>query len=75
VVNALLEKGLSHSRGNPDFVHIQFESIDEPIKHIKPLKIATNEVEAVEMGQVLSWKLLEKVGIQRQIIEKAYKYY
>lgn len=45
-------------------MQIQFESIDEPIKHIKPLQIATNEVESVEMGQVLSWKLLEKVGIQ-----------
>lgn len=73
-VNTLLEKGLNHSRGNPDFMQIQFESIDEPIKSINPLQISTNEVKSVEMGQALSWDLLEKAGIQRGIIEKAYKH-
>ncbi|MGG1576295.1 6-carboxyhexanoate--CoA ligase [Fictibacillus sp. NRS-1165] len=73
-VNALLEKGLTHSRGTPDFMQIQFESLDEPIKLVKPLQIETNEVESVEIGQALSWNLLEKVGISRQIIEKAYTY-
>ncbi|MDQ1005361.1 6-carboxyhexanoate--CoA ligase [Neobacillus niacini] len=72
-VNDLLEKGLNHSRGNPDFMQIQFELIDEPIKFMKPLQVATNEVESVEMGQALCRKLLEKAGIERKIIEKAYK--
>lgn len=31
-VNALLEKGLSHSRGKPDFMQIQFEEVHESIK-------------------------------------------
>ncbi|TYR79208.1 6-carboxyhexanoate--CoA ligase [Priestia megaterium] len=73
-VNTLLEKGLTHSRGCPDFMQIQFELIDEPIRRIKPLEIKTNKVESAEMGQALSWKLLEKCGIEKQVIEKAYKH-
>ncbi|MFK2825992.1 6-carboxyhexanoate--CoA ligase [Bacillus sp. B190/17] len=73
-MNALLEKGLTHSRGNPDFMQVQFELIEEPIKLIQPLPIKTNKVASVEMGQALSWELLEKTGIPRKIIEKSYKY-
>jgi 6-carboxyhexanoate--CoA ligase len=72
-VNALLEKGLTHSRGNPDFMQIQFESIDEPIKLVKPLQIATNEVESVDEGQSFARRLLEREGIPRKSIEKAYQ--
>lgn len=72
-VNALLEKGLNHSRGNPDFMQIQFELVDEPIKRMKPLQIVTNEVESVEEGQSFARRLLEKEGIQRASIEKAYQ--
>ncbi len=72
-VNALLEKGLTHSRGKPDFMQIQFEYINEPIKLVKPLQIQTNEVESEEEGHALAWELLEKVGVPRKIIEKAYK--
>lgn len=71
-VNALLEKGLHHSRGTPDFMQIQFESIHEPIKRIQPLHIDTNEADTVEKGRKLSRLLLEKVGIERQVIEKAF---
>jgi 6-carboxyhexanoate--CoA ligase len=73
-VNDLLEKGLIHSRGNPDFMQIQFELVDQPIKFMKPLQVLTNEVESVEMGQALSRKLLEKADIERQVIEKAYQH-
>jgi len=73
-VNDLLEKGLQHSRGKPDFMQIQFELIEEPIKLIKPLQVVTNEVESVDMGQALCRKLLEKAGIERQVIEKAYQH-
>jgi 6-carboxyhexanoate--CoA ligase len=71
-VNDLLEKGLHHSRGKPDFMQIQFELIEEPIRLIKPIQVVTNEVESVDMGQALCRKLLEKAGIKRQVIEKAY---
>lgn len=72
-VNALLDKGLSHSRGKPDFMQIQFEMINEPIKLVKPLQVETNEVESVEKGQSLAKRLLEQVGIPRKSIENAYK--
>ncbi|QIZ08406.1 6-carboxyhexanoate--CoA ligase [Priestia megaterium] len=72
-VNVLLEKALTHSRGNPDFMQIQFELIDEPITRLKPLHIVTNEVESVEEGQSIARNLLEKAGVPRESIEKAYK--
>lgn len=72
-VNILLEKALSHSRGNPDFMQIQFEMIDEPIKKLKPLSIGTNKVDSTEEGQSIARKLLEKAGVPTKSIEKAYK--
>jgi 6-carboxyhexanoate--CoA ligase len=72
-VNVLLEKALTHSRGNPDFMQIQFELMDEPITRLKPLHIGTNEVESVEEGQSIARNLLEKAGVSRENIEKAYQ--
>lgn len=72
-MNFLIEKGLTHSRGKPDSMHIQFEVINEPIKLLKPLQVETNEVESAEKGQVLACGFLEKVGIPKKIIEKVYK--
>jgi 6-carboxyhexanoate--CoA ligase len=72
-VNILLEKALTHSRGNPDFMQIQFELIDEPITRLKPLHIGINEVESVEEGQSIAWNLLEKAGVPRESIGKAYQ--
>lgn len=54
-VNALLEKGLSHSRGKPDFMQIQFEEVHESIKTIQPLPVHTNEVSCPEEGQKLAF--------------------
>ncbi len=62
-VNALLEKGLSHSRGKPDFMQIQFEEVYESIKTIQPLPVHTNEVSCPEEGQKLARLLLEKEGV------------
>ncbi|KUP41434.1 6-carboxyhexanoate--CoA ligase [Bacillus halotolerans] len=72
-VNALLEKGLSHSRGKPDFMQIQFEEVHEPVKKIHPLPMKTNEVESPEEGQSLARFLLERAGVPRKVIEKAYQ--
>ncbi|XJZ28683.1 6-carboxyhexanoate--CoA ligase [Bacillota bacterium Lsc_1132] len=73
-VSVLLEKALTHSRGNPDFMQIQFELIDEPITRLKPLHIGTNEVKSVEEGQLIARDLLEKAGVPRESIEKAYQH-
>ena len=72
-VNSLLEKGLSHSRGKPDFMQIQFEEVHEPIKTIQPLPVRTNEVSSPEEGQKLARLLLEREGVSREVIEKAYQ--
>lgn len=72
-VNALLEKGLSHSRGKPDFMQIQFEEVHESIKTIQPLPVYTNEVSCPGEGQKLARLLLEKEGVSRDVIEKAYE--
>jgi 6-carboxyhexanoate--CoA ligase len=72
-VNKLLEKALTHSRGKPDFFQIQCETVNQPIKLIKPLKVQTNEVSTVKEGQELAKYLLEKIGIPKNIINKAYQ--
>ncbi|MGM7722714.1 6-carboxyhexanoate--CoA ligase [uncultured Metabacillus sp.] len=70
-VNALLEKGLTHSRGKPEFMQIQFELLNEQIKRLQPLTVQTNEVESAEIGRVLACRLLEKSGVPKKIIDKA----
>ncbi|MBI0577915.1 6-carboxyhexanoate--CoA ligase [Neobacillus cucumis] len=72
-VNVLLEKALSHSRGNPDFMQIQFEKIDQPITRLSPLHVGTNEVKSVGEGQLVARNLLEKAGVPSESIEKAYQ--
>ncbi|WP_396897485.1 6-carboxyhexanoate--CoA ligase [Niallia endozanthoxylica] len=73
MVNVLLEKALSHSRGNPDFMQIQFEKIEEPIKVLKPLPVRTYEASSVEEGQSAARKLLEQAGVPTESIDKAYE--
>lgn len=73
-VNFLLEKGLIHSKGKPDFMQIQFEYINDPITWKPPLMVTTKNVEDAEEGQCYAKMLLEKSGIPQQIIDKAYSY-
>ncbi|RSL30074.1 6-carboxyhexanoate--CoA ligase [Salibacterium salarium] len=72
-VDTLLEKALNHSRGKPDFLQIQCEIVNQPIKLLNPLTVQTNVVNAVEEGQELARYLLEKTGVHKGIIEKTYK--
>ncbi|MFD3450352.1 6-carboxyhexanoate--CoA ligase [Microbacteriaceae bacterium 4G12] len=72
-VNHLLEKALTHSRGNPDFMQIQFELMSEPMKQIPPLKITMNQVQSAEAGQLLAQELLAQARIKREVIDMAYK--
>lgn len=72
-VNVLLEKALTHSRGKPNFMQIQFESINDSIKLVKPLRVETNDVETVEKGRDLAKVMLEKSGVPKKIIDKVYK--
>ncbi|MEM1504402.1 6-carboxyhexanoate--CoA ligase [Domibacillus sp. 8LH] len=72
-VDALLAKSLSHSRGKPDFMQIQFERVDGLVQHLNPLPVTTNTVHSTEQGQQLARQLLEKAGIPPQTIQKAYQ--
>jgi len=72
-VNFLLEKALTHTRGNPDFMQIQFELIKEPITKLLPLNSTTNEVESVDEGQIVSRSLLKKSGVPIKSIERAFQ--
>lgn len=72
-VDALLAKSLSHSRGKPDFMQIQFERVDDLVETLNPLPVITHTVNSAEKGQQLARQLLEKAGIPPQTIEKAYQ--
>ncbi|WP_415272808.1 6-carboxyhexanoate--CoA ligase [Bacillus siamensis] len=72
-VNGLLHKGFSHSRGTPDFMQIQLESVNGPIKTIRPLPITVHQTDTAEKGQAIARTLLQKAGIPPRMIEKAYQ--
>ncbi|MEE6449261.1 6-carboxyhexanoate--CoA ligase [Gottfriedia acidiceleris] len=72
-LNFLVEKALSHTRGKPDFMQIQFELIEEPITKLLPLNTTTNKVESVDEGQILTKSLLKKSGVPNKSIEKAFQ--
>lgn len=73
VINILSEKALQHTRGKPDFMQIQLETIDEPIMYVEPLPIYTNEVRTVAEGQKVVQALLLSAGISQHVIESAYR--
>ncbi|MDA1477164.1 6-carboxyhexanoate--CoA ligase [Bacillus changyiensis] len=72
-INALLAKSLGHSRGQPDFMQIQFEAINQPIKLLHPLQVNTNQVNSVETGKELAVELLKYAGVPSVALEKAYQ--
>lgn len=72
-INSLAEKALSHSRGTPDFMQIQFERIQEPIQKVKPLPLSTNKVESVAEGHSVAEQLLVESGVSVEVIQKSYK--
>lgn len=72
-VSDLLEKGMSHSRGRPDFMQIQFDLVNEPIKLVQPLRIETNETVSAEEGQALARELISRAGVPESAVEKAFQ--
>ncbi|MFC0471536.1 6-carboxyhexanoate--CoA ligase [Halalkalibacter kiskunsagensis] len=72
-VNTLLDKAIMHSRGNPDFMQIQFEEVEKPVQYLAPLRIKTNNVSSLQEGHQRAINLLKKCGVPRPTIEEAYK--
>lgn len=73
-VNYLLEKGLHHSKGTPDFLQIQLEQITEPIQVLPPLHVQTLKANDVMHGQQIARELLQKIGIDKHVVEKAFSH-
>ncbi|TVP81922.1 MAG: 6-carboxyhexanoate--CoA ligase [Alkalicoccus sp.] len=69
----LLEKGLNHSRGRPDFMQIQLDFVEEPVTYTAPLHTATNEVSSVEEGHTAARKLLLRTGVSERAVDQAYQ--
>lgn len=72
-LNTLLDKGMSHSRGIPDFMQIQFEMIHEPIMQLGPLSMDTHPVASVEEGQETARELLASSGVPKACMDRAYQ--
>lgn len=72
-VNQLLAKGLTHSKGRPDFMQITCDLINEPITEVSPLEINTNKVDSVKKGQIIANELLEDAGVPRSILKKTWE--
>ncbi|WP_096202237.1 6-carboxyhexanoate--CoA ligase [Bacillus sp. FJAT-45350] len=72
-VNTLMDKALMHSRGNPDFMLIQFEEVQRPVRTLRPLPIQTNNVSTTQEGHLLAKRLLKECGVSGSTIERAYE--
>lgn len=73
-VNDLLQKGLHHSKGTPDFLQVQLELIDKPIHYLPPLPVQTFRANDVKHGRDIAKSLLRKIGIHHDVIKKAFDY-
>ncbi|WP_368504389.1 6-carboxyhexanoate--CoA ligase [Alkalihalophilus sp. As8PL] len=69
----LVEKGLTHSRGKPDFMNIQFERIEESVEHVAPLAVHTNPVPSMSDGQATARSLLKDAGVHPNVINMSYQ--
>ncbi|WP_100406119.1 6-carboxyhexanoate--CoA ligase [Bacillus solitudinis] len=71
-VITLVDKALTHSRGNPDFLQVQVELVRESLTYLSPLHSQTNRVSSFHEGRVVAANLLEKCGIHRKVIHQTF---
>ncbi|MDV2683587.1 6-carboxyhexanoate--CoA ligase [Alkalihalophilus lindianensis] len=69
----LVEKGLTHSRGKPEFMNVEFEKIEQSVEHVAPLAVHTNSVTTIERGQATARSLLTEAGVHHNVINKSYQ--
>ncbi len=72
-VTNLLDKALSHSRGKPDFLQIQFEKVNEPVQTLLPLPVETYETASAAEGREVAKQLLKKTGVPGETINKVFE--
>ncbi len=66
----LLEKALKHNRGEPDFLQVTIEKVEQPINLIPPLPVHTYEVTDEHAGRQLAKSFLSNAGINEDIINQ-----
>ena len=63
-IEALINRALHHSKGQPDFINLKIEAInEEEIEYVDALPIKTIEANSAEEGQQFILDCLSKIGI------------
>lgn len=63
-VSYMVERGMNHEKGRPDFMNIKVEEINEQdILHLQALPVTTREVESVEEGMSVVDGFLRNLGV------------
>lgn len=70
----LLQKAITHERGNPDTIHITIEKVKEVPKFAIPLSVTDHDAQTVEEGRKIASQLLLDVGISHESITEAFKH-
>lgn len=70
----LLQKAMTHERGNPDTIHITIEKVKESPKFAPPLPVTDHEAHTVEEGRKIASQLLLDVGISQESLTTALKH-
>ncbi|AEH07516.1 6-carboxyhexanoate--CoA ligase [Methanothermococcus okinawensis] len=74
VVNEFIKRALSHENGAPDFINIKIEKLDKnDITYINHLPIKTINCKNKEEARKIAKDILNKEGINDDLIEKAFK--
>lgn len=71
IVSGLVDRALSHEKGEPDLINITVETLKIPIKKVTSLPIILTNVENEIEGKKLARKLLLELGIPALCIEKS----
>ncbi len=63
-VEALINRALNHSKGQPDFINLKIEAIEEgEIKYVEALPVKTIDVDNFKSGRQVIIEYLSKIGI------------
>ena len=71
IVSGLVDRALSHEKGEPDLINITVETLKIPIKNITSLPLILTNVENETEGKKLARKLLLGLGIPALCVEKS----
>lgn len=70
-VSGLVERAVSHEKGEPDLINITVESLKAPVKKITSLPLILAHARDETEGKLLARKLLIETGIPAVCVEKS----